>query len=79
MSSAEFCKAMIAFALTFPELKSYQQLDLDTFTNGLPFCHMLADSKIIEISADDLDQKGGKWINKVANLKKILSKIRPFF
>ncbi len=79
MNDTDFWKAMVAFALTFPEIKNYSRLESDCFTDGLPFCHMLVHSKVIDISADDLDRHCAKWINKVSNLRKILAKIKPFF
>lgn len=79
MNDTDFWKAMVSFAFTFPEIKSYSHLEPEHFTDGLIFCQMLAHSKMLDLSLDDLDRNCAKWINKIANLKKILTKIKPFF
>jgi uncharacterized protein YdcH (DUF465 family) len=78
MRDKEICEAMIKFALKFSENQEYENLRLEHFTDGLPLAHMLISSDTIGLSLDELDINTVKWITKVSNLKKILSKIHSF-
>ncbi len=78
MRSADICQAMLKFALKFPENQAYDCLKLEHFSDGLPFAHMLIHSDTISLSLGELEVNNGKWIAKVGNLKKMLSKINGF-
>lgn len=78
MRSADICQAMLKFALKFTDNQVYDPIKLDHFTDGLPFAHMLMHSDTISLSMGELEVNSGKWISKVSNLKKILTKINNF-
>lgn len=78
MKGADICRAMVPFALKFRENADRGSLTLADFADGIPFAHILIDSDATSLSLDELEAGSTKWINKVSNLKKILSKITAF-
>jgi hypothetical protein len=69
---------MLKFALMFNDNQERESLRLEDFTDGVPFAHMLIHSDTIALSLGELELGSQKWISKVSNLKKILTKITHF-
>jgi len=78
MRTGDICQAMLKFSQQFKEIKLITSLGLEHFADGLPFAYMLLSSDTIGLSLDELEIGAAKWISKVSNLKKILSKIYSF-
>ena len=79
MPSLDFYKALVAFSFSFMEIREYNPHKPQHFASGLPFAIMLADCESIDINPEEIDHKSPKWIVKVSNLKKILTKVQIFY
>ena len=69
---------MMKFAQKFDGNQQMAPMQIENFTDGLPFANMLQSSNAIQFSVGELERKATKWITKISNLKKILNKIHVF-
>ncbi len=66
------------FTRTFDKYKHESFLNLKTFSDGLPFAYMLTSIQFFVGITDELEVNPEKWTQKLANLKRILSKMENY-